>query len=129
LRSSRVEAAVSWPLLASRQSNVTVLPDATVAIGGMAGSQARWDRSRVTWNADTVVAIHGVPRAECSRVTSSLDPELGENRPDLHFRRRRQAAATESRVGRHLGDGLGGQTKGRFVDIRLELSLGEDEPG
>ena len=44
------------PPLASRQSNVTTLPDATLAIGGIAGSQARWKRSRVTWNAG-VVAI------------------------------------------------------------------------
>jgi hypothetical protein len=36
---------------------VTVLPDGTVAIGGIAGSHLRWDRSRVTWNADAVVAI------------------------------------------------------------------------
>ena len=48
--------AVSWPPLASRQSNVTMLPDGTVAIGGIAGSQARWNRSRVTWNADAAVA-------------------------------------------------------------------------
>jgi hypothetical protein len=47
---------VSWPPLASRQSKVTTLPDPTVAIAGIAGSQARWNRSRVTWKADAAVA-------------------------------------------------------------------------
>ena len=37
-----VESAVIWPFDASRQSNSTTVPDATLATGGIAGSQARW---------------------------------------------------------------------------------------
>ena len=43
-----VELAVNWPFDASRQSNSMTSPEATLATGGMAGSQARWFCSRGT---------------------------------------------------------------------------------
>ena len=48
-RSSTVELAVSWPLPASLASNSTTPPLATVAIGSIERSQARWYCSGRTW--------------------------------------------------------------------------------
>src|SRR5688572_1360115 len=47
-RLSVVESAVIWPFDASRQSNATTSPEPMDAMGGMAGSHARWCCSRVT---------------------------------------------------------------------------------
>ena len=51
----------------------------TVAIGGIAGSQARWDWSRVTWKADAVVAIVVLLGGRGHRVQAAelLDPDGG----------------------------------------------------
>ena len=50
--SATVDVAVSWPPLASSRSNSTSVPLWTVSIGGIAGSQARWNRSRAMWIAE-----------------------------------------------------------------------------
>ena len=52
--SSTVELALSWPPAESSRSNSTTSPLPTVSIAGIAGSQARWNRSRVTWIAGVV---------------------------------------------------------------------------
>jgi hypothetical protein len=46
--SSAASSAVSVPLLASSRSNSTSSPSPTVSIGGIAGSHAKWNRSRPT---------------------------------------------------------------------------------
>ena len=51
---SGIDDPVSWPPDASSRSNSTTDPLSTVSIAGMAGSQARWNRSRVMWSAGLV---------------------------------------------------------------------------
>src|SRR5688572_9783476 len=67
---SVVDSALSWPFDASRQSNATTSPEPTEAMGGMAGSQARWCCSRATWmlGADRLIAAFLRP--------TSLDVDL-----------------------------------------------------
>ena len=68
-RSSIVDVAVSWPPEASSMSNSMTVPLSTVSIAGIAGSHARWKRSRATWSAGLV----------CMGTTSS---SVDRNAPD-----------------------------------------------
>ncbi len=63
-RSSTVEVSVSCPPDASRRSNSTTAPLSTVSIGSIAGSHARWKRSRAILTAG-LVAMWPPPRGNC----------------------------------------------------------------